>query len=252
VLAWVASAIITFYILLIVPSGDVKEIIRGTARRSAPGMWFAPAMILLTVLSPVAFAASIALAINTTRLLILQSIRPAETKGIEVPRLFGSVELTFLRWNSVPALSGGFVILASVVALLWGWPMTAAILLVASAAIITALNVKAEGSSSRKPTAAPPSALSIALTILLAMMISAGGIEWKLANSSKDGVSTPTQVVTAVYVPPVDAPQTSLGHKAFPGVILRPDTPPDRTVPIPTRVPSVEAKSQASLVFSGE
>src|SRR5579871_3329157 len=80
-LAWVASAIVTFYILLIASSGDVKNIVGDTARRSAVGMWFAPAIILLTVLSPVALAASIGLAMNTTRLLVLQCVRPRHTKS---------------------------------------------------------------------------------------------------------------------------------------------------------------------------
>src|SRR5438270_13997651 len=60
--AWAASAIVTFYILLIVSSDDPKSIPRDALRRSSVGIWFAPAMILLSIFSPLALGASIVLA----------------------------------------------------------------------------------------------------------------------------------------------------------------------------------------------
>jgi hypothetical protein len=253
-LAWAASAIITLYILLIVSSDDPSRIRRETLRRSSEGIWFAPAMVLLTILSPAAFAASVALATNTARLLAIQCFRPGP--AVKTTRgLFDSFDPAFLRWRSIPALSGGFAALAGAIAVIWRTPFIAAALFIATAAIVTAIHAAANASESPKPAAAPPSGLSMILTILLAMLMSAGGIQLKRSGwGAQTGQAAPEKVVTSLYMPPSSNGSGSMGvdGDGYPGIILRPDAPPSHGLTIP-RLSSMSSVQPISMLpFSGE
>ena len=72
VFAWAWSACITFGLYLTIPSDEREDMLRVTLRTSTAAVWFAPAMILFTQLSPAALAASLALVVSATRLLYSQ------------------------------------------------------------------------------------------------------------------------------------------------------------------------------------
>jgi hypothetical protein len=232
VFAWIASIAITFYILLMVSPDDVKRIRRDALRRSSAGMWFAPAMVLLSVFSPLAIAASLILSMNTARLLAMQFARAHSRPRKHAP--------------SFPAVIGGFTVVAGAAALLWHRPTITAVLLVASAATITALYISESATESRKPVSAPPSAMSIALTILLVMMLSASGIELRHGASDR-----PRDVPLQTSVTPLTDPNT-IGGDSFPGIILHPKAEARKMIlTVPRDLPGL-LKRDSSIPFTGE
>jgi len=72
VVAWVASAAITLALYAVAMRWERAEMINATLRTSAVAVWFAPAVILLSQLSPAALAGALLLVIYTTRLLHAQ------------------------------------------------------------------------------------------------------------------------------------------------------------------------------------
>ncbi len=115
-LAWSCSAIVTFYIYLIVSQLEPIDAIRASARSSAAGMWLAPAIILLSELSPVALITSLLLVVNTTRLLIWRwtrigsSITPPRLARGRLPVGAIGIETAFVSWRTFPALTGALAI----------------------------------------------------------------------------------------------------------------------------------------------
>jgi hypothetical protein len=77
--AWLWSAAIAFLLYLTIPGDDRESTLPQALRTSAVAVWFAPATILLTKLSPATVPASLALVVTATRLLYSEwrSIHPA-------------------------------------------------------------------------------------------------------------------------------------------------------------------------------
>jgi hypothetical protein len=50
-LAWICGAIVAFWIYLVVSLADLPRVARFSLRTSAPAMWFAPAIVLLSAYS---------------------------------------------------------------------------------------------------------------------------------------------------------------------------------------------------------
>ena len=217
-LAWAVSAVITFFVHGIVADEEPEDLVTLSLRSSAIAAWYAPAIILLFTLSPVGLFGSLVIVVTTSRLLILDWV---PVKSDSAPPA--------AEWNPMPAIFAALALQFGVVAVLWKNPIPAAALFALSAAIITALVVIRSGSKPERPQPMPPSALSVALTILLAVAFSTAGLKFREYASGSGGpeyTQAPNPVSTT-ELPDPDTTAVGLGAGGFPGVILRPVHKPE-------------------------
>jgi hypothetical protein len=243
-LAWAVSALITLLIYLVVLQEEPEDLVTVSLRSSAVAVWYAPAIILLSTLSPAGLLASLVMVVTTSRLLVLQwaPAGPKKRPPIAV-------------WNPLPAIHAALVFQLGGVALLWKNPVLAAALFALSLAIVTALAVVRNGSKPERPQPMPPSALSVALTILLAMAFSTATLKYRdYALASAPDTESGPNPAGATELP--DPAASGLGSGGFPGVILRPARKPKSMTLV---VPRLNASAQAEKVtrpltipFTGE
>jgi hypothetical protein len=257
-LSWGFAAVIAFWTLLVaavydLSDGGIRELVHNAIRSSAVAMWFAPAILLLSALTPATFTASLILIVNTTRLLIARWI-PARAVGRRT------------RYALRPFLGAALVAQAALVAILWGYPLLAAALTGAGAAIVTALALLTGASESASMPALPRAFFAVLVTIVLAVGLLPGGGSGQA--SQPGGAGQPQPPVTSLVPPPDDfaegptpADQASapsaveVGGGGFPGVILRSRKPP-RPVLVPPRTTKagegIAHLEPYSIPFSGE
>jgi hypothetical protein len=272
VFTWGISALITGWIYIVVSKGDFEPA-RVSLSTSMQGVWFAPAIILMTALTPAAIAVSLALLINTTRLIVKTWVRPQpDAIGDEAP-----------RWV---ALASALMAQFAVIAVLWNSPFIAAALASASIAVVTAHSIVWGAYKPRKAPAAPPSPFGVAVTFLLATMISAGGMQMSMGSASAGDPASPQSFqytrtmlrrlfdsdrpradelakaapqerstrVTELYTE--EPREKARGTGGFPGVILKPDAEPPKklAIPVPQRTAlfGTGMRKEVAIPFSGE
>jgi hypothetical protein len=269
IVAWICGGVITFAVYLVISLADLPRATGFSMRTSAPAMWFAPAIVLLSAPFAPAFAVSIFLVANATRQLIARW-SGGESPAPRLPPLSTSPPLmfhaagrdtAFLSWSSAPVLVGALTAQAGLVALLWRNQFRAAVLLAISTAILTALSISTGAYRPGKGPGLPHSGLSVVWTFLLAAALTTGGIAFRgrggraasAADSPDPGGPSGTEQVTRAPVPSSE----SLGPAGgFPGVILLPALKPHTMLVAP--VPVTPAKFGAPLLvprgipFSGE
>jgi hypothetical protein len=246
-LTWALSAGITFLVYRVVEDEEPDDLLAVSLRSSAAGAWFAPAIILLSTLSPVGLFASLILVVNTSRLLILGWM-PARSMSGQQP----------IRWNPAPAISAALILQIGVVALLWKSPLTAASLFALSSAMVTVLAVIRSGSKQEKPPAMPPSTFSVALTIILAAALSTASLKFR-DYSGGAGEPSDSSAPNPGSATELTDPETStfaFGSGGFPGVILRPVRKRESfllVVPQPNPLKEGEQRKHPfSIPFTGE
>ena len=188
--AWTASAGITLALYWVAMRWERAEMIQATLRTSAVAIWFAPAVILLSQLSPAALAGALVLVIYTTRLLFAQwqvDRPPMESPPAMPPRdrLFAAYELPrpLMVKELAPALLASSCLQTGAVATLFHYPLLAGIGYAASVAVVTVFAL-ASGAyrSERRPTL-PRSILGVAATVLLAVGLTVGGLAPRVMRS---------------------------------------------------------------------
>jgi hypothetical protein len=212
-LAWALSALIAFLLYAIAANEEPMDSAVTSLRVSATAAWFAPAIILLSTLSPAGLFASLALIVNTSRVLMVGWI----------PAGAGSRETA--RGNPFPAIWAAFFLQTGVVALLWKNSLLAAGMFALSSAMVTALAVLRSGSKREKPRGMPPSLFSIALTIFLAVIATTAGLKfasYASGTGSGDGGSQAKTAGSGTEVADEETYRFPVGYGGFPGVILRP------------------------------
>jgi hypothetical protein len=240
-LTWVGSAIIAFFIYLI---GEPQTLASVVMRKSSTAAWFAPAIILLSTLSPFGLFAGLALVVAAARLLV-DHWRLAREEGAP-------------RWNPLPAFGASLVLQSALVAVLWRKPMLAAIAVALSGAIITALVLIRGDRDRERPRPLPPSSQGVILTILLAAAVSTGGLKLReFGTGSGDGGQAGSSDAVAVTELDESQPEQSwVGSGGFPGVILRvADKPHAVLIALPPRAllaKSARMREPFSIPFTGE
>jgi hypothetical protein len=248
-LPWAASSLLTFYVYLLVSLEDPREAMRLSIRSSAPGMWFAPAMILLAGVSPTSFVISVLLAVNTARVLVSRwPIRATTGPHFSVRPILSAIQIRtgFVSRKTLPALSAAFVILSGLAAKLWRWPLLSAVFLVAGAAIVTALALLTGAAHPVRAAKAPPSAFAILLTILLSSTLTVGVIQAQRERAAGGASDAPQRAATKLYT-------AASTKESFPGVVLK--TPPKKQPPLSAHFFWSQSKALStlqSIEFSGE
>ena len=258
-LGWAVSTIITLLIYLVIADQEhlrlclrltPADLITASLRASVAGAWFAPAIILLSTLSPVGFFGSLVIIVNTSRLLILNwmPVQPVSPKREA-------------RWNPWPAIGAALVFQAGVVALVWKYPLPGAALFALSSAIVTALAVTRSGSKPERPSPMPPSTFSVALTIILAAAFSTASLKFSdyasgIGGGPSDAGTSAPSADTATELAEPDPSTYAVGSGGFPGVILMPVKKPKSTVLVVPRLNLLkegEPKTRPlSIPFTGE
>ena len=208
-LTWALTALITLLVYLVVADEEPDDLLTVSLRSSAVAAWYAPAIILLSTLSPAGFLGSLVMVVITSRSLILEWLPVRHERKPPV-------------WNPLPAILAALILQTGVVALLWKSPVLAAVSFALSVAIVTVLTVIRSGSKPERPQPMPPSALSIALTILLAIAFSAASLKFSEYASSSTNSEEAAGANSGNTTELPDPAAMGQGSGGFPGVILRP------------------------------
>ncbi len=188
--AWAASAAITLTLYALAMQWERADAIKAAVRTSAVAVWFAPAVILLSQLSPMALAGALVLVIYTTRLLysqwrVIHPLADLPTATVRVQGLFASNELPEPRMlkEMAPALTASFCVQTGVVATLFHYPLLAGIGYAMSAAVVTVFALGSGAYKSARDPSLPRSTLGVLATILLAIGLTVGGLAPRLMHS---------------------------------------------------------------------
>jgi hypothetical protein len=268
VAACCAGAFITIVLYMAASLWEGEDVMQVTFRASTAAVWFAPCVILLTQLSPAAAVPALILVVNATHLLYIQW--RVEQPPLETPHdtgLFATAQLPERRFISDfgPGLAISFALQTGVCAVLLHHPVLAGVSFTAGAALATVFALVSRGVEPTKPPKSMPRAfLGLALTIVLAIGLTIGGMVPNLMRGPGDGDGGNATAGQPAGMPGNgrdDLPDASAGDLAsaggFPGVILWPEIRPIPTLiaPMP-QTPGdggpVVMPRPLSIPFSGE
>jgi hypothetical protein len=269
--ACLAGAFITIVLYMAAALWEGEDVIRATFRASTAAVWFAPCVILLTQLSPAAAVPALILVINATHLLYIHW--RIKQPPIETPHdtgLFATAQLPERHFISDfgPGLAVSLTLQTGACAVLLRHPILAGFCFAAGAALATVFALTSRGVEPTKPPKSMPRAfLGLALTVLLAVGLTIGGMIPNLMRGpggdgdSASGNSPAGQPPGMPGDGPEDLPDAAAGDIAgaggFPGVILWPEIKPIPTLiaPMPQTPegggPAVMPRPLA-IPFSGE
>ena len=257
-LAWIGSVIITAGVFAVAACEPGKEYSPLVA--SLPGIWFAPAIILMGTLSPAGLAIGLVLVLNATRRLLAYWIPASMGTGAQ-PRPYPfEIEAAFLRRNSAPALVAAVAGQAGLVALLLHNPFWAAVGFAASIAVLIGHLISRGAYEPGGPPAMPHSGMGMALTFLLALALTTTSLQVGMMAGSGSGSDEDASGqgtgsrVTALNQPP--RPLTGSGG-GFDGVILKPQQREKPTaavllLPAPWTKRAASETAPMDIPFSGE
>ena len=269
--ACLAGAFITIVLYMAAALWEGEDVIRATFRASTAAVWFAPCVILLTQLSPAAAVPALILVINATHLLYIHW--RIKQPPIDTPHdtgLFATAQLPERHFISDfgPGLAVSLTLQTGACAVLLRHPILAGFCFAAGAALATVFALTSRGVEPTKPPKSMPRAfLGLALTVLLAVGLTIGGMIPNLMRGpggdgdSASGNSPAGQPPGMPGDGPEDLPDAAAGDIAgaggFPGVILWPEIKPIPTLiaPMPQTPegggPAVMPRPLA-IPFSGE
>jgi hypothetical protein len=269
VMACLAGAAITVALYLAASQWEREDFIQATFRASSAAVWFAPCVILLIQLSPAAAIPALILVVNATHLLYIQW--RVQQPPREIPRdtgLFENVQLpdrNFFR-EFGPGFAVSVTLQTGVCAVLLHHPALAGISFAAGVALATVFALTTRGVQPKPPKSMPRAFLGLALTVLLAIGMTIGGMIPNMMRGPGGGDSA-TGDPPAGQAPgmpgdgPQNLPDASAGDLAntsgFPGVILWPEIKPIPTLiaPMPQMPDSGGAPVMPrplTIPFSGE
>src|ERR1019366_9017972 len=204
-------------------------------------VWFAPCVILLTQLSPAAAVPALILVVNATHLLYIQW--RVQQPPVDIPHdtgLFATAQLPERRFLSDfgPGLAISFALQTGVCAVLLHHPVLAGFSLAAGAALATVFALTSRAFQPKPPKSMPRAFLGLALTVLLAVGLTIGGmIPHLVGGPGSDGSATAGQPPGMPGNGRDDLPDATAGDIAnasgFPGVILWPEIKPIPTLIAP-------------------
>jgi len=181
---WIGAFVIELAVFLTVSWDDLRDVLRASLRASAPAMWFAPAILFLSLPSSISFALGLLLVANTTRLLFSRNAPqklnppalPERTHGNRMFRDTAPPDVPFSRQVLSPVL-GALAIQAGVCGFFAGLPLPAAVLIGCGTAIWTWTSI-ARGAASRVEAVRSSHWLvGIVLTLLLASSLSVAQLQ---------------------------------------------------------------------------
>jgi hypothetical protein len=280
-----SGAAITLVLYLAIARTIRHDAVLLAVRTSATAVWFAPAAILLTALSPAAIGAALVLVVSATRLLYdqwRQSFPRSETPSVTVASLlFGPPPQSFRVWDFIPALIAAFALESAVLALSLGYPLLAGALICLGLAMLTLLVLIAGSRRATPEKNLPRAILGLLLTVILAAGLTVGGLARGPGQSygpaqfgmkrrpgpaqsvralmrklaGREELRGPSEKVTKLYTPPSE--NLDVTDKSFPGIVLVPETEPPKglVAPQPRSLMALRAADfpkPSDIPFTGE
>ena len=275
--ACAAGALITMVLYLVsATEWDREDVLLATMRTSRAAVWFAPAIILFTALSPAAVAAAAVLVVSATRLIF------HEWRLTHPPRPQAAVVGMF-AWAQLPpphfwkdaaaSLTASLSFQCAAAAFLLRRPLLAGAAFALALAVGTVVVATRSSPRPRPPESLPRSFLGVLLTLVLAIGLTVGGMLPGILRGDGSGLGFGTggggtaTVAAPAPKPSNDGgagdrpdlsrfPEAAFSDSGFPGVILWPEVKPYATLiaPVPQRADglgTVEVKPM-SIPFSGE
>jgi hypothetical protein len=193
VLAWFFSAIILAGLWLFLPDREAGQLLSTIFRTASVAVWFAPACILLSQVSPATLVAALILVITATRLLYKEwsagSAAPSPQPVSAPLGLFGffTVRRPMVTRQLVTGLAAACAMQAGVISVWWRHPLLAGAWFVLAAAITTLFAMVSGAVEDSRPPALPRSAMGMALTVLLAAGLTVGGLRVARGRGNGDG-----------------------------------------------------------------
>ena len=234
--AWLWSAATAFLLYLAIPRPPGEYMLLRTLRTSAVAVWFAPATILLSRMSPATLLAALALVVTATRLLYSEwrLIHPVQETAFAGPHGLFDEYLApdpLFRREFLTALTVSMALQSAATARMFHHPVTAGALFTMTVAALTLFAMTSGVLPAERPRNLPQTLLGILLTIFLAAGVTIGGLGARLLRGngsegdSADGppAATASNGKVASYQPRA---AVGPGDGSFPGVVLRPDTKP--------------------------
>jgi hypothetical protein len=177
--SWVCAFCIRLSIFYAVSWDDFPDLLLASLRASAPAMWFAPAILLITTPSRAAMAIGLLLVANTTRLVVARAAprKLAPTGAAGSPRRYRMFRYALLPEVSLtreilPAVLGALAMESGLCGIWLGRPIYAAVFMGCGAAMWTWCSI-AQGAMERRDETRPSHwLLSILLTLLLSIFLS--------------------------------------------------------------------------------
>jgi hypothetical protein len=284
-LAFLASAVITVSLYLLIARSLSDDTIQMALRTSSTAVWFAAATILLAQLSLATLPAALVLVVSATRLLYSQwrLVHPPEPSPIAGPvqhPFFEPPPRPSVR-AFIPALVASVAIEVGALVFPVGYPLLAAALFSLSVAMVTLCALRAGIYQAEAPSNLPRSILGFLLTLVLAAGLTVGGIAGSVGSGShwrsplqrapgplesarallhrfleENGDGKPRQpAATNLYLPPIG--NVEITDNSFPGVILLPDAKPEEPALLAPSFswnrtsPDLAAAKTFSIPFSG-
>ena len=239
---------------------------------------------MLSALSPVFLAAALVLVISTTRLLYIEwrAIHPDQPASPAPEREVFEPPPAPLRLREfAPSLVASLGLETGAVALLMGDPLLAAVLVNLATAMLTLAALTAGAYQPQTTRSLPRSILGLALTVILAIGITIGGVANPVSHGSRlpwasghrpgpvqsvrallehvlhgDEPAKPSGTVTRVYAPPRGG-NVEIDDKSFPGVVLFSDAKPATRLEEPRpgwqrKILARDPPEPSVIPFSGE
>jgi len=284
-LAFLASAVITVSLYLLIARSLRDDAIQMALRTSSTAVWFAAATILLAQLSLATLPAALVLVVSATRLLYSQwrLVHPPEPAPIAAPvqhPFFDPPPRPSVR-ELIPALAASLAMEAGALVFPVGYPLLAASLFSLSVAMVTLCALREGVYQAETPNNLPRSILGFLLTLVLAASLTVGGLAGSAGSGShwhsplqhapgplqsarallhklfdENGEGRPRQPAAInLYLPPVGSAEIT--DKSFPGVVLLPEVKLEEpTLVAPSfswnsTSPDVAAVKTFSIPFSG-
>jgi len=242
-----SSAWIALGMYLVISRHLSTDAFRLALRTSATAIWFAPATILLSALSPAALAAALVLVVSTTRLLFSQWLQiqpPVRPEYVPIAELaFALPPSPLFRRDLIPGIAASLAVQAGLVAILLGYPFLSSAMFCLGIAMLTLSTLVAGVFQADRVESLPRSFLGVLLTMVLAAGLTVGGLAIQYGGSldgpggpsnrpgpldrtaellrklvHKPNGGTPIASATKVFLPP--ASNTEVTDKSFPGVVL--------------------------------
>ncbi len=168
-MSWAVSAAIALAICGAVGRGGWRQSVTEAFQVSRTAVWFAPACILLSNLSPMAVAPALAVIFGVTRTVYahLRVARPAEEASLSEDRFQLLPSPSLLRALG-PALAVSFGVQAGFIAAGAGLHLLAAVAFSAAASMLTLMLLTAGVMDAEDTRPLPRSAIGLALSLILA------------------------------------------------------------------------------------
>jgi hypothetical protein len=178
-LAWLGSFGVTLWTYMAISLDDAGELVRTAMETALHGLWFVPAMLLVSPPAErVAAAIGIAVMANAARLIVSNPpprLRRLSRQKSMTPNIFGDTDIqrsVFTR-ESVPAIVGAFSLQSGLFALWAGYQQWAAVLIAGSAACWTWVSITRGAHAGEKRIHVLHRVLSVSAAVLFSMALSA-------------------------------------------------------------------------------